>query len=77
MTVGELIEALKAFDAAMPVVTGGFDESGYDDISPPEIVKIVKISEERSHSGMYIDAEDLRYYMKPFSKSFAAVHINF
>ncbi len=38
MTVNELIEALKAFDPSMRVVTGGFDESGYDDIRPPDIV---------------------------------------
>ncbi len=71
MTAGDLIEALKAFDPMTPVVTGGFDESGFDDVKLPRLVRIVQVNEVPSHIGMYIEAEDR------VGESFNAIEINF
>ena len=40
MSVGKLIELLSAYDPSMPVMTPGFDESGYDDARVTGIVPI-------------------------------------
>lgn len=44
MTVAELIAALQQFDLAAPVVTGGFDEWGWSNISEPELVTLVAVA---------------------------------
>lgn len=70
MTVQELIKALGEFDPEMKVVTGGFDESGYDDIAPLRKVKIFRKYEAGGHHGVYFDAEGE-------DGSFDALEVNF
>ena len=59
ITVGELIEILRGFDPALPVLTPGFDEGGFDDIDAPHKVTVVPI-EKTSHGSAYEDPETLR-----------------
>jgi len=52
MTVGELIEKLKAFDPTIEVYTNGY-EGGYDDLCKIEPVEVCK--------GFYVDDESWYY----------------
>lgn len=44
MKVSELIAALQSLPPDLPVMTPGFDESGYSDICYPHIVRLVSAS---------------------------------
>lgn len=43
MTVGELIEQLKTFDEDLIVLTGGFEEFGFECVIAPKIVRVVPV----------------------------------
>lgn len=57
MTVADLIARLQQFDPALPVVVSGFDESGFDNLETIKVVEIVRVAEERSHSGQFEEPE--------------------
>ena len=65
MTVSELIEKLKAFPQNARVVTPGFDESNYDDISDPYEITLAINANSGNHCGEH---EEIRNSM-PVGKS--------
>lgn len=48
MNVRELIERLNGFDHDLPVMTPGFDESGFSDIADPVIKKMALYRSEHT-----------------------------
>lgn len=59
MTVADLIRALQMCDPALPVVSGGFDESGFDYTGRVQIVELVKLA-PASHCGDFEETKNLR-----------------
>lgn len=59
ITVKELIERLQTFDQNLRVVTPGFDESEFEDISRIELVKVIfHDNEEIGHCGRHKEIWD-------------------
>lgn len=56
MTVGDLIDILKTFDPALPVVTPGFDEAYLDDVAEVKTVGVIFNATSGNHCGRHIDA---------------------
>jgi hypothetical protein len=56
-TVSQLIEALKAFPAELPVVTSGY-ENGYENIYHPAVMKLKHEPENMYYDGEFQTAED-------------------
>lgn len=57
ITVAELIAKLQQLPAHAPVVTPGFDETGYEDIEIKSSVAIRELAAPTSYSGKYEDAD--------------------
>jgi len=59
MTVSELIAKLQTMPQDMRVVTGGFDESNFDDIETIETIKLrLNVNSEWSHCGQHSEFDD-------------------
>lgn len=55
MTVGELKEILAKYDDDLLVVTGGFDEYGYENIGDRGIIKI---KSQKTWGGSYVGPDE-------------------
>lgn len=67
MKISELVEYLKAFDPDLPVVVGGFDETGFDDPSPPQVVRLRQENDGGLHRGKYADGDEFDAVVIDFS----------
>lgn len=76
VTVAELIAHLQRLPPEMPVVTPGFDESGFEDVSVTQGARLQGLAKITSYSGQYVEADSYGpdYYS---GEPFEAVVINF
>jgi len=59
MTVSELIDKLQTMPQDMRVVTGGFDESEYDDVATISTVNLrLNVNSQWSHAGAHREFDD-------------------
>lgn len=77
ITVGELIEKLRAFDPALPVVTPGFDESGFNHIGEPESITIRQSGRPGQHSGEFEKSDAFGLNLRWEGEPFEAVVVDF
>ncbi len=80
MTVAELIEKLKALPQDLPVVTPGFDESGFVEVADPEVLEVRHLAGPRSTAEAFgtMERPDTRYRGIQFEGDpFPVVLVNF
>lgn len=75
MTVAELIAKLQTFDQALPVVCGGFDESGFDLLDTMNVVELVPIA-KKSHGPDYEEQDSLHYSDVVTGEPFSALYLD-
>jgi len=73
-TVGELIDFLQQYPRETRIVTGGFDEWGYDDFDHAEEVTVVPVAPS-SHGPDY-EEHPLPSHKVPTGEPFKALFIN-